>query len=580
MFMRSLIALLLLTSVGCGSEPATLLYVTVLARAGVAPPTALAVTLSQGGQSEAPRLLNGPVGLPSSFIIRADGRDGWAKVMVQALSKPALSADNVIATGESSTPIQADQRVDMTIVLAPSDTKIKPKIAPDPVFGIRPRVAGDGLGNTVVVWEDSSTSSSQTLYDVWFQLFGANGQSKYKGAFLLTKEHQPAVAMQQGGTARGHYVVAWVRGSGGKGTIYSRSMDGKGQPDTLPGAGKPQALSMPGGASQPRVAARLPSGYVVVWQEEDVTGGMYRIMGRILDDHGRAMVSPTGQSAPFQLATFSRTSADPSPTVATDANGGTMVTWNAGGTIKASVYAKVGGSLKLVRGDFAVANAGTGQASAPDVAPLLYGYAVIWSDKSNFAPDTSGRCIKLRRFDAGGTGLSAEYTLNTTVNLDQIQPAISARLQDGSLLATWTSKDGGASDPNGGIRGRALLHNGIPVGSDFVINTATAGQQQGAALAPQATDGFAVVFTDGAGPTPALRTRLVYPDYVGQSGDVGALCEGKNQCSSASLFCVSTQAGKRCLAPCKGGATAACLHGGVCYTDSKLNASYCGYPNK
>ena len=58
---------------------------------------------------------------------------------------------------------------------------------------------------------------------------------------------------------------------------------------------------------------------------------------------------------------------------------------------------------------------------------------------------------------------------------------------------------------------------------------------------------------------------------------VGALCEGQNQCSP-SLYCVSTQAGRRCLAPCKGGATAACLNGGVCFTNTKLSASYCQYP--
>ena len=579
MIRQGLVALLLLSLLGCGDSTATLLYINVLARAGVSNPAALAVTLSQGGQAEAPRLLRGPgngaVALPSSFVIQADGRNGWAKVNLQALSKPALTAENIIAQGQGSAILQSDQRVDMTIVLQPSDSQVKEKIAPDPVFGVHPRVAGDGQGNYVVVWEDSSISSGQSLYDVWFQLFGPKGENRYKGAFLLTKEHQPAVAMQQAGTARGHFVVAWVRGSGGKGTIFSRGMDAKGQPDSLPGAGKPWALSLSAWAARPQLAARLPSGYMAVWQEEDDSGGLYRVMGRILDDHGRGMVSPTGQQAPFMLSSFARTSAEPMPAVAADANGGVMVTWNVGGTIKASVYAKVGGTLKLMRGDFQVAKSNSGLASSPDIAALPYGYAIIWSDKSTFAPDTSGRCIKLRRFNSSGAALSAEYILNTTTNQDQLQPSLAARTRDGSLLATWTSKDSGAGD----VRARALLHNGLPVGTDFLLNTTTTGQQQAAALAPQSPDGFAAVFTDGTGSTPALRARLFFPDYIGESGQIGALCEGQNQCSSPSLFCVATQAGKRCLGPCKGGATAACLSGGVCFTNTKLSASYCTYPS-
>ncbi len=583
---RSIVlSIILALLVGCGDQSATLLYVKVLAHDGMTNPAALAVTFTQGGAAEAPRLLRGPGGggiaLPASFVIQADGRSGSVRVNLKALKAASLTPQNIIGAGESKANLTTDQRVDMTVLLAPYDKLVKTKVAPNAQYGRRPAVAGDRQGNSVVVWEDSSTSSGQTLFDIWFQLFGRKGNTTYKGAFLMTREHQPTVAMQQAGTARGSFVVAWVRQPGtanGKGTIYTRAMNAKGQPDTTPGAGKAMAQSASALASRPEITARWPSGYVVAWQEEDLTGGTHRVMARLLDDHGRQMISPNGQQSPFMLASFSKSSTQPAPTVAGDRSGGVMFVWNQGGDIKGSIFAKVGGSLKLVRGAFGIAKVPSGQASRPHVTALQYGYGVIWSDKCNLPPDTNGRCIRFRRFSADGQALASDYTLNTTTSQDQLEPRIASRTQDGSLLAVWTSKASTTADPQGGVQGRALLHNGLPVGADFTINTTTAGQQQAAAVAPLASDGFAVIFTDGASATPALRNRLVFPDYVGLAGKIGALCEGQNQCTSPSLFCQQTQAGKRCLNPCKGGSEAACISGGKCFTNKGLNASYCTYP--
>ncbi len=573
----ALATVLLIAATSCGDDPtATMLYVKVMARDGVAPAAALAVTLTLDNQSEAPRLVRASesttVGFPSTFVIRADGRSGTARVTLQALSQPNLSPGNITAQGQATATLTPDRRVDVTVWLDPQDSQVKDKITPAGVYGNRPRVAGDGLGNHVVVWEDSSSAAGSTQYDIMFRLFNKQGKRLYMDALKQAREHQPAVAMQQAGSDRGNFVITWVRGTGGKGAIFGQNMNKAGK-----SAGLASPVSLSALASHPRIAARLPGGYFVVWQEEDASGGTHRVMGRVLNSQGQPATGPTGQPQPFLISSFSRGSSNPLPAVATDSLGGAMVVWNAGGTIKATVYAKVSGSLKLVRGNFQVANIDVGQASSPDVAALPYGYAVAWSDRSSIAPDKSGRCIKLRRFSSSGAALSAEYTLNTTTNQDQTQPALAARGRDGSLLATWTSKDTGGSDPGGSVRGRALLHNGLPVGKDFLVNTSTTGPQQGSAIATHAGDGFTVVFTDGAGTSPALRSRFVFPDYTGTGGQVGALCEGKNQCSP-SLYCVSTQAGKRCLYPCKGGATAACLSGGVCFTNTKLSASYCSYP--
>ena len=570
----ALTALLLVLAVGCGDDPtATLLYVNVMARDGVPSAPALAVTLSQGSASEETRFLqaeNSPtMEFPSSFVIRADGRSGTARVNLQARTHASLTVGDILAQGQATATLEAGRRVDMTVWLEPQDVQVKDKITPAGVYGNRPGVAGDGQGNHVIVWEDSSGGSS---FDILFRLFDKKGTRLYTDALKQSREHQPAVAMQQAGSALGSFVVAWVRGSGGKGAIFSQNMNKSGK-----SAGLSQPVSLSALASHPRIAARLPSGYFVVWQEEDASGGTHRIMGRVLNSQGLPATGPTGQPQPFLISSFTRGSADPLPAVAADAQGGAMVVWNAGGTVKGTVYATVGGSLKLVSGNYQLAKTDTGQAAAPDVAALPYGYAVIWSDKSSFAPDTSGQCIKLRRFSSGGVGLAAEYTLNTTTSQDQLNPSLAARGRDGSLLATWTSKDATGIDPDGSVRARALLHNGLPVGDDFLVNTATSGPQQSSAVATHAGDGFTLVFTDGAGGSPALRSRFIFPDYVGADGQVGALCEGQNQCSP-SLYCVSTQAGRRCLAPCKGGATAACLNGGVCFTNTKLSASYCQYP--
>lgn len=568
---------------GCGDETATLIYLKVAAYDGVRSPAALSVTLGQGGPQQ---LVGAPEGgvitLPASLVVRVDGWSGKLTVIVEALDRADRATGQLLGQARGEVQVLPDELASLVLTLEPADLVLKSGHAPDTSYGKGlkgARAASDLTGNLVVVWEDLTLSSGVSLYDIRMEVLDRKGQSKAKRAFGLTEEHQPAVAMQQQGQARGYFTVAWVRGKAGagKGTLVAKSFDVNGNPDTTAGADQTQTLSLTATASSPDIARLGAGGFIVVWQEEDSTN--WQVLGRILDEHGRPQASPGGQSAPFVLGTFAKSGTDdPAPAVAGDKLGSFMAVWNQAGQIKASTYAKGSGGYVLQKSGLAVAKSPTGLAAQPAVSDLEYGFAVAWTDTVSFAPDSDGRCVRVRRFSRDGTALEDDYTVNTTASKDQLHPAIARRALDGSFLVAWTSSSATSTDAAGGVRGRILVHNGLPVGDDFTLPTTTAGVQRYPALAPHLSEGYIALFTDGSSGKDALRARLLYPNYRPVDGRVGALCDGQNPCTG-SLYCIAGDAGKRCHAPCKspGGI---CTHGGTCTEDKTLSASYCTYATR
>jgi hypothetical protein len=104
-----------------------------------------------------------------------------------------------------------------------------------------------------------------------------------------------------------------------------------------------------------------------------------------------------------------------------------------------------------------------------DVACLGDGsFAVAWS--SNTAPAKKGSDVVWLRFDAAGKARGKALRLATGLDGDQTQPRLLLR-GNGSLLATWLSRDG-AGDR---IVGRLFNAQGKALGKDFVLHTAAAG---------------------------------------------------------------------------------------------------------
>jgi hypothetical protein len=129
-----------------------------------------------------------------------------------------------------------------------------------------------------------------------------------------------------------------------------------------------------------------------------------------------------------------------------------------------------------------------GAQSAPQVAGLSSGFVVVWqSDKQ----DKSGAGIYAQLYNAKGAPLGSEFKVNTTTAGNQTQPAVTG-LADGGFVVAWTC-DG--QDKSGrGIYGQRYDKKGKAAGAEFPINTAATGDQSSPSAAGLGGGGFVVAW--------------------------------------------------------------------------------------
>lgn len=112
---------------------------------------------------------------------------------------------------------------------------------------------------------------------------------------------------------------------------------------------------------------------------------------------------------------------------------------------------------------------------------------VVWASQNQ---DGSGWGIYAQRYDAAGNPQGGEFRVNATTSGDQVDPAV-AMDDAGNFVVTWTSSDGA----NTGIFAQRYNAAGIAQGSEFRVNTTTAGEQKWASVAMDADGDFVVTWT-------------------------------------------------------------------------------------
>jgi Ca2+-binding RTX toxin-like protein len=127
------------------------------------------------------------------------------------------------------------------------------------------------------------------------------------------------------------------------------------------------------------------------------------------------------------------------------------------------------------------------------------GYVVVWTDSSQIGADTSGSGVKAQRFDANGDKVGGEFLVNTTTVAGQGTATV-ATLPSGRFVVTWTDLSATGGDTSSrAIRGQLFEANGTAVGSEFLVNTQTAGNQDSSAVTELAGGGFVVSWADSSG---------------------------------------------------------------------------------
>jgi hypothetical protein len=108
--------------------------------------------------------------------------------------------------------------------------------------------------------------------------------------------------------------------------------------------------------------------------------------------------------------------------------------------------------------------------TTPGIAAAGSGFVAVWSDQSQSGSDASGVAVRGQWFDASGGKQGSEFLVNTTTAGPQPEPEI-ASLLGGRVVVVWTdySQTGGDTDTTA-IRAQ-IFQAGSKQGSEILVNS-------------------------------------------------------------------------------------------------------------
>ncbi len=367
-----------------------------------------------------------------------------------------------------------------------------------------PEITGLANGDFVVTWYDlSGTLGDSSVGSIKAQMFRADG-TKAGTEFLVNtqaagRQMSPAVASLVGGG----FVVTWTDSSRTLGDSDGESV--KAQVFGADGSKIGTEFLVNTQTASHQVSSAIGrlagGGFVITWNDYSGTLGDSSegsIKAQVYGANGSKVGSEflvNTQTASLQLV----------PRIAGLANGGFVITWQdfSGtqpdpdfGGIRAQVFSANGtktGSEFLVNTLTAL-----GQYN-PSITSLANGSFVIsWYERAVLPP--SGEAIvKAQLYAASGTKIGPEFMVNTQTGVYQVWSKV-AGLTNGGFVVTWTDGSGTLGDRTGlSVKAQAFGADGTKVGTEFLVNTQTAGDQQSATVAALANGGFAVTWTDASG---------------------------------------------------------------------------------
>ncbi len=233
-------------------------------------------------------------------------------------------------------------------------------------------------------------------------------------------------------------------------------------------------------------------GFIVTWQSEGQDGAGTGIYGQLFDATGAA----DGSEFLINTATANDQNA---PAVAALADGTFVVTWESDVQDGSGygVYAQRFNADGTVAGSEFLVNTVTSEWQAsPDITALNGGgFVIAWESTLQ---DGAANGIYAQRYTAAGIADGSEFLVNTTTAGSQDNPSITA-LEGGGFLVTWSSNDGSGS----GIYGQLYTSTGATSGSEFGINATTSGDQYSPSSAGLTGGGFVTIWEsdgqDGSG---------------------------------------------------------------------------------
>ena len=414
-----------------------------------------------------------------------------------------------------------------------------------------PAIATDGSGNVLIVWQSKDTSGNG-IFGQWLDAAGQKNGTEFQLNTTLTADQtNPDVAIDEAGRA----VVAWESAGqvGGNGVeVVYVTLDSVG--DATPSAEQLANVAITGDQLAPRVAASARDAiadnnqFVIAWHGpgpveagEEETEATVDVFARRLDSTGapnggefvvnsiaehdqilpdlamdtagnvvfvwqaegqqgsgsdvyaRRMTAAGGLLGADELVNTTTTRPQRLPSVAMDAAGNYLVSWQS--------QHQDGYSWGIYRQGFDTTGARVGEEvivnhrvegpqTAPTVASNTDGDGIVaWLGNSA----THQPSIFAHRFDLPATEVEGEILLTSYVGLEDSAPAAAMNAQRESIVVWESYADVEDGSSGLGVFGQLLDAQGAPIGGRFLVNENIVLGNQGAPAVARAPSGEFVV---------------------------------------------------------------------------------------
>jgi hypothetical protein len=401
----------------------------------------------------------------------------------------------------------------------------------------RMEVSSDGAGGFVVVWTSGAGGfgtdhSSSSIEGQRFDATGAPIGTQFQVNTYTPRAQQfPAVAALDGGG----FVVVWqsylAPDDPSANSIQAQRFDATG----MPAGGEFHVNAFTTGHQRTPVVAPTGDGFVIVWASDLADDDpSYSIQAQRFDASG----SPLG--AQFQVNSYT-TGVQRLPSVVSHA-GGFLVVWDSEGgfetdTSGLSIQARRLDAAGLALGpEIQVNTYTTGDQFVPRVgADGAGGFVVTWGSYGSAGTDSDTSGVEARLLDAAGLPLGSEFQVNTYTTSYQLSPAVGPD-GSGGFVVVWASYGGAGSDDDGwSIQGQHFDPSGVARGSEFQVNSYTAGHQVEAVLAPDGAGGFVVAWSsDASSGTDTLFDSVQAQRFEGGTTTTSTTAPASTSSSSSS----------------------------------------------
>ncbi|WP_120497498.1 VCBS domain-containing protein [Kiloniella sp. EL199] len=241
---------------------------------------------------------------------------------------------------------------------------------------------------------------------------------------------------------------------------------------------------------EPDVTSLANGGWFVSWNVKNGPGLPNNLYGRLYDADGSAREIMKISDLDY--------GSESSSTVTALNDGGWVVSWHsteAGAYVKARIFNSDG----TARGDeFQVSDRNVVSIFLDtEMTSLANGnWVVTWHELSD-PTDVTSTNIFMRAYDAAGNPLTEATLVNSHLEGTQRKPSV-VGLEDGSWIVVWHGGDDQDGSGNG-IFGQAYNPDGTARGSEFLVNSETAGDQEQVTVTSLADGGWVAVWASDIG---------------------------------------------------------------------------------